>query len=246
GEITGMDRAFGKLRDSLREQGIAEDTILWYCSDNGGLPEVGSTGGRGHKADIYEGGLRVPAILEWPSHIPEPRVTSLPCNTCDFFPTLLDIAGIHLDPQPPLDGVSLVPLISGGMEKRGQGMGFWEYPAKGISTPSKEIMAELYEAQKEGKRTTRPELLRLNADKIEKQYPTDTFPGHAAWLEWPLKLHRIELKEGEVVFELYDLEADPMEKNDLLSEQEGESAGLKQRLNDWQVSVVNSLNGDDY
>jgi arylsulfatase A-like enzyme len=57
GEITGMDRAMGKLRQELKDLGIDQNTLLWYCSDNGGLPNVGTTGGRGHKADIYEGGV---------------------------------------------------------------------------------------------------------------------------------------------------------------------------------------------
>ncbi len=82
GEITGMDRAFGKLRDVLGELGLRENTILWYCSDNGALPKVGSTGGhRGHKGNVYEGGLLVPSILEWPAKIPQPRVTDVRCNT---------------------------------------------------------------------------------------------------------------------------------------------------------------------
>ena len=68
GEITAMDRAFGKLRTSLRELGLRDQTVLWYCSDNGALPKVGSSGGRrGNKGQIYEGGLLVPALLEWPA-----------------------------------------------------------------------------------------------------------------------------------------------------------------------------------
>ena len=60
GEITGMDRAFGKLRNALGDSGIRDNTILWYCSDNGALPRVGSTGGhRGNKGKVYDGGLLV-------------------------------------------------------------------------------------------------------------------------------------------------------------------------------------------
>ena len=59
-----------RLRDALRDLGIRDNTILWYCSDNGALPKVGSTGGhRGNKGKVYEGGLLVPAILEWPAKI---------------------------------------------------------------------------------------------------------------------------------------------------------------------------------
>ncbi len=65
-----MDRAFGKLRGALQQLGVQENTILWYCSDNGALQRVGSTGGhRGFKGRVYEGGLLVPAILEWPATI---------------------------------------------------------------------------------------------------------------------------------------------------------------------------------
>ena len=75
GEITAMDRAFGRLRSELKQQGLRESTLLWYNSDNGALPKVGSTGGRrGFKSQIYEGGLLVPAIAEWPSRFDGGRV----------------------------------------------------------------------------------------------------------------------------------------------------------------------------
>ena len=86
GEIAGIDRAVGKLRQELRTLGIHQNTLFWYCSDNGGLPRVGVTGGRGHKGSVYEGGLRVPAIIEWPARIPKPRSTEVPANTVDIYP----------------------------------------------------------------------------------------------------------------------------------------------------------------
>jgi len=203
GEITGMDRAFGKLRDELRKLDDSENTILWYCSDNGGLPRVGTTGGRANKGKVYEGGLRVPAILEWPARIKKPRVTDVPCNTSDIYPTLLDILGIKMKKQPPLDGISLTKLIDGKMKSRPEPMGFWDYPMGGISTPSAKWMSELLELQKAGKQETDPARLRLDAGKIAKKYPLDRLPGHAAWLDWPWKLHRIENNKG-VKIELYN------------------------------------------
>jgi len=171
GEITGMDRAFGKLRKALRDLGIHKNTILWYCSDNGGLPNLGATGGRGNKGQIYEGGLRVPAILEWPARIPGHRTTNIPCNTSDIYPTLLDIAGVRIDGQPPLDGISLVDLIDGRMKARAKPMGFWDHPTGGIRTPSKEWMALLLKAQQEGQQVDDPSRLRLDAGEITQQYP---------------------------------------------------------------------------
>ncbi|MEA1997252.1 MAG: sulfatase-like hydrolase/transferase [Gemmatimonadota bacterium] len=246
GEITGMDRAFGKLRGELRNQGIHENTILWYCSDNGGLPNIGSTGGRGHKGQIYEGGLRVPGMFEWPARFPDPRAIEMPCNTSDIYPTLLEIAGAKVDNQPPLDGISLVPLLEGKMKTRPKPMGFWNFPEGGIGTPSKKWMEELLEAQKEGKAVSDSSRLRLDAGEITKQYPEESFPGHAAWLDWPWKLHRIQASDQSVRFELYNLADDPEEQSNVLEIKSGLQEKLKSGLAKWQKAVVHSLNGADY
>ena len=246
GEITGMDRAFGKLRKRLRTLDIDNNTILWYCSDNGGLPKVGTTGGRANKGKIYEGGLRVPAILEWPARIPNPRVTEVPCNTSDIYPTLLDITDVKMKNQPPLDGISLVPLIESKMKTRPKPMGFWDHPTGGIRTPSLEWMTELLEAQKAGKESSETFRLRLDAGEITQQYPLDSFPGHAAWLDWPWKLHRIHSKKGNVKFELYNLADDPPEQNDVATQNADRVNSMKSQLESWLTSVVNSLNGRDY
>jgi arylsulfatase len=246
GEITGMDRAFGKLRRELRTLGIRENTMLWYCSDNGGLPNLSRTGGRGHKGQIYEGGLRVPAILEWPPRIPTQRITNVPCITSDIYPTLLDIAGVRIKHQPPLDGISLTPLIDGKMTKRPKPMGFWDYPIHGISVPSDRWMSELLAEQKAGKPPQDKSRLRLDAGKITKHYPLDSFPGHAAWLDWPWKLHRIQDKSDGIKLELYNLAQDPGEQQDLAAREPGRVKAMKSGLEAWLVSVVRSLNGEDY
>jgi len=246
GEITGMDRAFGKLREELRALGISGNTVLWYNSDNGGLPNLGATGGRGHKGQIYEGGLRVPAMLEWPEQIHAPRTTGVPCVTSDIYPTLLDIAGVSVENQPVLDGVSLVPLIDGGMNTRPRPIGFWDYPQQGIGVPSHAMMTELLEAQKSGDEVGDRKHLRLEAGTIETQYPVDSFPGHAAWLDWPWKLHRIQGEDGAVTWELYNLDVDTEESTDLVSAETARVASMKSGLETWLKSVVGSLNGEDY
>lgn len=246
GEITGLDRAVGKLRKELRDLKIHENTLFWYCSDNGGLPGLGVTGGREKKGSIYEGGLRVPAIIEWPVRIPKGRITSVPANTFDIYPTLLDITGVKVENQPPLDGISLVPLIDNKMTSRSKPMGFWNYPIGGISTPSAKWMAELLKAQKMGDEVGIKERLRLDAAKIKKQYSEKTFPGHSAWLSWPWKLHRIEGKGGKVKWELYNLERDPKEQHDVLADEESRVKTMQTELNAWLKSVAQSLNGKDY
>jgi len=246
GEISGMDHAFGKLRDELRNKGIVDNTILWYLSDNGGLPRVGTTGGREHKGSIYEGGLRVPSIIEWPAVIKDPVVTDIPCGTVDIYPTILEIAGIITENQPVLDGMSLLPLIKKNMEERGRPLGFWKYPVGGIRTPSLEIMNELYEIQHSENAMVDSSQLLLDAGEITEQYSKDVLPGHAAWLDWPYKLHRINDENGEVKFELYNLEEDPYEKDDLSGKDPDQLEVMKEQIEEWMRSVINSLNGEDY
>jgi len=246
GEITGLDRAVGKLRAELRTLGLHTNTILWYCSDNGGLPNLGSTGGRGHKASIYEGGLRVPAIIEWPARIPLPRVTNVPANTSDILPTLLDIVGVKTQADRPLDGISLVPLLDGTMTARPKPMGFWNHPTPGIRTPSAEWMSELLEAQKAGRDITDEARIRSNAGRIDTQYPTATFPGHSAWLDWPWKLHRIHLRDKPLTIELYNLVDDHQETTDRSAEHPERIQAMLADLEEWLRSVVRSLNGEDY
>jgi arylsulfatase A-like enzyme len=247
GEITGMDRAFGKLRDALGPLGIRDNTILWYCSDNGALPRVGSTGGhRGHKGKVYDGGLLVPAILEWPARVPAPRMSNVRCNTCDIYPTLLDIVGVDVPNQPILDGVSLVPLIDGADQVRKKPMGFWDYTIGGISTPSAKWMGELLAAQHAGS-DLEPHTSSQHASQLPAPpYPLDRFPGHAAWIDGDWKLHRIGGKQGTVTWELYDLAADPKEEHDRAASETERLQQMQGQLDEWLKSVVHSLNGEDY
>jgi hypothetical protein len=247
GEISGIDRAVGRLRSALRDMKVHESTLVWYCSDNGALPYVGVSGGRGHKAHIYEGGLRVPAIVEWPSRIRSPRVTASPASTSDIFPTVLEAAGVSVPRNRPLDGLSLLPVIDGTSEARPEPIGFWNYPQPGTPQNSEQWMAELLEAQRDGREPDDAVRLRLDAGTIANRYPLNRFPGHAAWLEWPWKLHRIETKDKSLVrLELYNLVDDTQEARDLVSEDARRGQTMRQQLERWQASVVRSLNGNDY
>jgi arylsulfatase A-like enzyme len=116
-----MDRSIGTLRQGLRESGIADDTLIWFNSDNGGLPKIepGTVGAlRGFKGSLYEGGLRVPSIVEWPAQI-EPRVTGFPACTMDIFPTIAEIVGLpEAVALPAQDGISLRNLFGGEIGER--------------------------------------------------------------------------------------------------------------------------------
>lgn len=247
GEVTGMDRAYGKLREKLTEFGIRDNTLLWYCSDNGALPRVGSTGGfRGNKGKVYEGGLLVPSIIEWPAKYPEHKVVEARAGTFDIFPTVLDVAGIKRKSSVPMDGESLIPLIEGKTEQRGMGMGFWHSAKKGIGTPSEEWMQELKVAQAKGEDLPPKEEVVAAMELPNPPESVESLAGHSAWIDGDWKLHRIVDKKGKLSFELYNLKDDPYEEKDLLTEESDRVESMKSALNDWLESVIGSLNGKDY
>ena len=243
-EITAMDRAFGKLRNELKTLGIAENTLLWYTSDNGGLNEE-TSGGRMKKGSIYEGGLRVPAMIEWPARLPKSRITDVVSFSSDIYPTLVELTGAQVDNQYPLDGISLVDLIYGKMKKRESGIGFWRYPYPGRLTYADRMMIALMKAQEAGYEFDPEGRLDLDAAEIKEVFPEDQFPGHAAWLEFPWKLHRIVNGDSQH-FELYNLESDPEETTNVSLDNSDRVRRMEDSLKAWQTSVMQSLNGKDY
>lgn len=123
GEIAGVDRAMGTLRKGLRDRSLAENTMLWFNSDNGRPGDNQAL--RGGKGSLYEGGIRVPGICEWPARV-KPGRTDIPVVTSDFYPTILEAAGVAIpeDKPQPLDGISLMPLLEGTMKERPSPIGF--------------------------------------------------------------------------------------------------------------------------
>ena len=133
GELIGVDRSLGTLRAGLRKLGLTETTMVWFSSDNGGWldpakPDANGTNVdlRGRKGDMWEGGIRVPGLIEWPGRI-KPAVTDIPAGTVDIFPTIAALLQIKPAHPVPLDGISLLPLIDGTMKSRPQPMGFWQF-----------------------------------------------------------------------------------------------------------------------
>ena len=241
-EITLLDEQVGRLRQELSDLGIADETILWYSSDNGGLVPA-TSGGRAKKGSIYEGGLRVPAIVEWPNGNLHGR-TSVPVTSCDLYPTLMAMAGIPWSPKHPLDGIDVSGIINGKATNRGRPMGFWHLFQQGQATWSDRILKAIMEQQLDQKPTPH-DAARIQKDVDEfPQFDESSSQGHAAWNDWPWKLHRIN---GDR-FELYNLKEDPMEENDLAPdpEQAERLAVMSENLDAWMRSVIRSLNGNDY
>lgn len=126
-EVSGLDAAVGNLRAELRKLGIADNTIVWFTSDNGGITaQSQDPTGRG-KMSV---GCRTQGLLEWPGRV-KPVTTNVVCGHVDIYPTLLDIVGVKVPQQPILDGVSLVPLLDGKMTERPKPIGFMLWNNKG-------------------------------------------------------------------------------------------------------------------
>ncbi len=127
GSITALDVQVGRVREELRALGVADNTLLWFASDNGPEGDTGDEGTyrgsagpfRGRKRSLWEGGIHVPGLLEWPARIKPGSTTAVACSTLDYFPTILDVLGFRADGRPePIDGISLVPLFEGRMRER--------------------------------------------------------------------------------------------------------------------------------
>ena len=129
GAITAMDDAVQGVRELLQTYNVSYNTMVWFTSDNG--PEVstpGVTAGfRGRKRDLFEGGIRVPGIVEWPAAIKSNRKSNYSMVSSDLLPTVCDVIGVSPPSDRPIDGVSILPLIKGESAQRNKSIA-WMYP----------------------------------------------------------------------------------------------------------------------
>jgi len=135
--VTHMDFQIGRLLERLDRLGLRDDTIVVFTSDNGPVTEdwrhwyevnlYGSTGGlRGRKADLYDGGIRVPAIVRWPGHVAPGTETAAPVIGYDLLPTLVALAGASVPADRPIDGEDVSALLRGEAFRRQRPL-FWEF-----------------------------------------------------------------------------------------------------------------------
>ena len=120
GALTAMDDVVGQIRSLLKQYNVSNNTMLWFTSDNG--PEddqPGVTAGfRGRKCTLWEGGIRVPGIIEWPDLINTNVKSDFPVVSSDLLPTVCDILGVDPPQDRPIDGISVLPLIKGQASSR--------------------------------------------------------------------------------------------------------------------------------
>ena len=139
--IYSVDESVGRIVALLDELNLAENTLLIFSSDNGGVGGYAREGIRkenditdnaplrGGKGMLYEGGVRVPYIFRWPGKIPKGTVSDQPINSVDLYPTLLEVAGVGRPANYPLDGLSyLRVLLSGGKATLSRDAIYWHFP----------------------------------------------------------------------------------------------------------------------
>ncbi len=128
--LSAMDDAVGEVLKKLREHHLEENTLVFFISDNGGpTPRTTSGNGplRGFKAQTWEGGIRVPWIIQWKGHVAGGRVDDRPVIQLDILPTALAAAGVSTRPEWSLDGVNLLPYLNGEQTGSPHQSLFWRF-----------------------------------------------------------------------------------------------------------------------
>lgn len=126
--IEAMDDQIGRVMAALEAHGLARNTIVIFTSDNGGERFADTWPFTGRKTELLEGGLRIPAIVRWPSRIPAGRTVEQVAITMDWLPTLLAAAGTAPDPASPPDGIDLLPALTANAAPVERSL-FWRYKA---------------------------------------------------------------------------------------------------------------------
>jgi arylsulfatase A-like enzyme len=126
--IKEMDLQIGRVLEALNANGMAENTIVIFTSDNGGERFSDTWPFTGRKTELLEGGLRIPAIISWPARIPQGRTTDQVAVTMDWLPTLLAATGVSSDAAFPPDGINLLPILTQNAPPVARKL-FWRYKA---------------------------------------------------------------------------------------------------------------------
>lgn len=191
--ITRMDRDVGRMVDLVRNLGQEENTLFLFTSDNGGALGIlgedhfqSSAGLRGHKQDLYEGGIRTPMIARWPGRVPK-AVDGTAWSFCDMLPTLCEIAGAKA--PAGIDGISMAPTLLGRAQKRKPEWLYWELPRFDAKTNRFRDETPMQAARHGVWKAVRPkpeaplELYNLKSDRAETTNLASKEPGVLAQMQ---------------------------------------------------------------
>lgn len=226
GVVTAMDRQVGRLNQTIKDLGIEENTVIFFCSDNG--PEGssqypgrsgqwrrsrGSTGGlRGRKRSLYNGGIEVPALVKWPGRVSAGRRFHFPASTLDYLPTLIDLWSYRMPDDRPIDGVSLLPLMDAAAD----------------GEPVARVSAIPYRF-------------------VESRRAMFDSPTFAAMDDRFKLLTNLAADQSDSTHrQLYDVVADPYERDDVLSLYPDEADRLQRFIEEKMASFRESHFGADY
>ncbi len=203
--IEAVDTSVGRVVAKVDELGLAEDTLIVFSSDNGGLPNYAQLGNlRGQKGSLFEAGVRVPTAMRWSGTIEAGSTCDTPITSVDFLPTFGTLANAKLPDSQPVDGTDFSPLLRG--EQISERSIFWHYP--------------LY-LQGRGLEFDTPD---------GKSYSWRGFPSTSLRQgKWKM----VEFHEGDTVG-LFNLEDDPGEQNNLAESMPELASKLRAEIDAWQ------------
>jgi len=214
GAVSAMDREIGRLRGRLKDSGLADNTVLWFTSDNGpeSLSDIkpGETRGlRGRKRSLYEGGIRVPGIVEWPARLEAGTTTDVPAVTTDIYPTVLGWAGVELPSDKVLDAKDLDGAMLGKETLRDSPIGFESQYQLAWTDDRYKLVFVPQDLDAQSRQAAR-----------HSQNPASDFE-----------------------FELYDIVSDFGETTNIAAERPEIVSDMSRQLASWRASVANSIEG---
>lgn len=176
GMVYSMDENIGKILDELREQGLEEDTLIFFLSDNGGPFNISANNGklRGQKGELYDGGIHIPFAIQWKGRLPAGTNYAHPVISLDILPTAVAAARGKIDPSWKLDGVNLLPHLAGNMKNPPHDTLYWRFLFQScIRTPEWKLVKA---KEKDGGEVHDWQLFKIKDDPSEKddvikQYP---------------------------------------------------------------------------
>jgi len=238
GMIRRMDAGIGRVLEELERRGLRENTVVIFTSDNG--PQFGSEVGatrrfncnlNGQKGNVYEGGIRVPAVVRWPGG----GLGDADCNAlvhfCDLLPTLLSAVGEQAPPELALDGVNVLPALRGEPcalpERR-----FWQWNRY---TPVVTSNAAVREGDWKLLRPPLAETMQVNPRDRQADHELRNRPWQLGPIaDWPEPERELPPPGPPLLF---NLAADPGETCDLAGQETARAARMLRALEEWFAQV---------
>jgi arylsulfatase A-like enzyme len=209
--VKNLDDNFARLLAHLDELKLRDNTLVIFMTDNGAQQVRFNAGLRDRKSSVYEGGIRVPFFIQWPSKFAGGRRVDRIAAHIDVLPTLLDAAGVPLQPDVKIDGISLLPLLTGTI--------------KPSAWPERTLFIQCH-------RGLTPKLFQ-NATAITQRYKLVGYPG-------TFNREDLLPSADNPILELYDIEADRAEEHNLVIDKSDVVTALRRKYEDWFADVWRS------